>query len=83
MHIKIGLYRHYKGNLYQVIGLARHTEISDEIFVVYQAMQGDFDLFVRPYQMFIELVQYQEKTVARFEFLSSNFETLELSKKYD
>ncbi len=69
LHIKIGLYRHYKGNLYYVIGLAKHTETS-EVVVVYQGLYGDKDFFVRPYEMFIESVEYEGKIVSRFEFVS-------------
>ena len=71
MKINIGLYRHYKGNFYQVIGLAKHTETLD-IVVVYQGLYGDYDLFVRPYQMFIESVEYEGNIVPRFKFLNEN-----------
>lgn len=71
MKINIGLYRHYKGNFYRVIGLARHTETLD-ILVVYQGLYGDYDLFVRPYQMFIESVEHEGNIVPRFKFLNKN-----------
>lgn len=71
MQIKSGLYRHYKGNLYQVIGVARHTETSDYL-VVYQALYDDKDLFVRPIKMFTEFVEYEEKIIPRFQFLNKN-----------
>lgn len=52
-------YRHFKGNLYQVIGVATHTE-TEEKMVVYQAQYGERKLFVRPYEMFIEEVDRQK-----------------------
>ncbi len=50
-----GLYRHYKGNDYRVVGLARHSE-TEEPLVVYQALYGERGLWVRPAAMFIETV---------------------------
>jgi hypothetical protein len=60
-----GLYRHYKGNDYQVIGLARHTE-TEEALVVYQALYGARGLWVRPAAMFNETVETDGRHVARF-----------------
>lgn len=62
---KPGLYRHYKGNDYRVIGLARHTE-TEEAVVVYQALYGARGLWVRPAAMFNETVVVAGKTVPRF-----------------
>ncbi len=50
-----GIYRHYKGNDYEVIGTARHSE-TEELMVVYRTLYGNFDLWVRPYEMFVEKV---------------------------
>ena len=65
-------YRHFKGNLYKVIGIATHTE-TEEKMVVYQAQYGNYGLFVRPYQMFAEQIdpqKYPEATQAyRFELV--------------
>ena len=61
-----GLYRHYKGNEYRVIGLARHTE-TEETLVVYQALYGARGLWVRPAVMFIESVEISGRSVPRFE----------------
>lgn len=52
-------YRHFKGNLYKVIGIATHTE-TEEKMVVYQAQYGEYSLFVRPYQMFAERIDHQK-----------------------
>ena len=62
---KPGLYRHYKGNDYRVIGLARHSETLEPL-VVYQAMYGEKGLWVRPAAMFGETVEVNGRTVPRF-----------------
>ncbi|MBI2498504.1 MAG: DUF1653 domain-containing protein [Opitutae bacterium] len=60
-----GLYRHYKGNDYRVIGLARHSETLEPL-VVYQALYGERGLWVRPAAMFAETVEIGGKRVPRF-----------------
>lgn len=47
-----GLYRHFKGGLYTVLGVANHSE-NEEKMVVYRAEYGDHQLWVRPYSMFV------------------------------
>jgi len=59
-------YRHYKGNLYKVISLARHSETLEE-FVVYQALYGEKIIWIRPRSMFFEKVSIEGKEVQRFE----------------
>jgi hypothetical protein len=54
--IKPGLYEHYKGGMYRVIGVAKHSE-TQEPMVVYQALYGEGGLWVRPAAMFIEYVE--------------------------
>ncbi|AMB58801.1 DUF1653 domain-containing protein [Microterricola viridarii] len=63
--IRIGLYRHYKGALYDVIGVARHSE-TEEALVVYSPLVGDSGLWVRPLAMFVETVQVDGEDVPRF-----------------
>ena len=53
--IPIGIYRHYKGKRYHVLGSARHSE-TEEVFVVYKLLYGDGSSWVRPLDMFIEEV---------------------------
>lgn len=60
-----GRYRHYKGNEYQVLGLARHSE-SLEPLVVYQALYGERGLWVRPAAMWTETVVIEGRSVLRF-----------------
>jgi hypothetical protein len=61
-----GRYRHYKGNEYEVLGVARHSETMEEL-VVYRALYGEFGLWVRPRAMFLETVVVEGKVVPRFE----------------
>ena len=60
-----GLYRHYKGNDYQVIAVARHSETLEPV-VVYRALYGEGGLWVRPYAMFCEEVVVDGRSVRRF-----------------
>lgn len=60
-----GLYRHYKGNEYRVVGLARHSETLEPL-VVYAALYGERGLWVRPAAMFSETVEVAGRCVPRF-----------------
>lgn len=61
-----GRYRHYKGNEYEVIGVAKHSETEEE-FVVYRPLYGTVGgLWIRPRAMFEESITVQGKTVPRF-----------------
>lgn len=62
---KPGLYRHYKGKDYRVVGVARHTETKEPV-VVYQALYGGRGLWVRPAAMFNGTVEVGGKRVPRF-----------------
>ena len=66
--IKPGRYRHFKGNEYEVIGLARHSETQEEM-VVYRALYGDFGLWVRPARMWNETIERDGKTFRRFTYI--------------
>ena len=64
-NIPPGRYRHYKGNEYTVLGVARHSETLEEL-VVYRQEYGDRGLWVRPAAMFAETVIVEGKAVPRF-----------------
>ncbi|WP_394561886.1 DUF1653 domain-containing protein [Aquipseudomonas alcaligenes] len=70
MQLQPGLYRHYKGPQYRVFGSARHSE-TDEWVVVYQALYGDFGLWVRPLEMFCSTVELDGETVPRFALIEA------------
>ena len=66
--VRLGKYRHFKGEIYEVIGVAKHSETLKEL-VVYRALYGNNDLWARPLDMFLEEVEVDEKKVKRFEFI--------------
>ena len=66
MHsIKPGRYRHFKGNEYEVIGVAKDSETMEEV-VVYRALYGDHGLWVRPAKMFAETIERDGRVMKRF-----------------
>lgn len=75
MELKKGRYRHYKGNMYEVLDIARHSE-TEEWMVVYKTLYGDFSTWVRPYEMFVEEVEVDGVKTPRFEFVGKR--TLQL-----
>ncbi|HLS98497.1 MAG: DUF1653 domain-containing protein [Porticoccaceae bacterium] len=65
MPVTPGLYRHFKGNFYQVVDIARHSETGEEM-VVYRALYGERGLWVRPLALFDETLERDGKAVKRF-----------------
>lgn len=66
--VKLGKYRHFKGNEYEVIGIARHSESLEEM-VVYRALYEDGGMWVRPASMWNETVERDGKVFKRFTFI--------------
>ena len=74
-----GIYRHFKGNLYKVIALATHSE-EEKPYVIYRQMYGDFALWVRPLDMFLETIERDGMRFKRFQFLFRQNEADQLTK---
>jgi|TARA_B100000767_G_scaffold110377_1_gene105661 hypothetical protein len=63
--LKIGTYQHFKGNFYEVLHVAKHSE-TDELMVVYHPKNQPEDIWVRPLIMFDETIERQGKRIKRF-----------------
>lgn len=66
----LGIYRHYKGSLYQVLHTAQHSE-TEEALVVYRCLYGDYSVWVRPLSMFTEHVKHDTRWQPRFELVQA------------
>lgn len=67
--IKLGKYKHYKGNMYEVIGIANHSETLEKM-VIYKALYGDKEIWVRPLEMWDnDIVLKDGSVVKRFTFI--------------
>lgn len=69
--IRTGRYQHYKGMPYEVLGVAKHSEVLEE-FVVYRALYGDHELWIRPKSMFMEVVVIDGEPVPRFTYMGDS-----------
>ena len=67
-NIKLGKYKHFKGGEYEVLGVARHSESLDELFI-YKPLYGEGGTWVRPIEMFFDTREFESKTVPRFSFI--------------
>jgi len=68
------LYRHYKGNIYQWIDSAKHSETLEDLVVYKSLYTGEFpygQIWVRPYHMFFEMIEVERKLIPRFALLTS------------
>lgn len=70
MNLKIGIYEHYKGNRYRVIGVAKHSETLEDL-VVYECLHENkvSKLWVRPLSMFLEEVDVDGRKISRFKYV--------------
>lgn len=66
--IPLGVYSHYKGNQYEVVGFAKHSETLEDM-VIYKALYGERKMWVRPLSMWDNQIEVDGKTVKRFEYL--------------
>lgn len=67
-HPKPGIYRHFKGNEYELLEIVRHSETQEEM-ILYKALYGDFGLWVRPLSMWLETVKRDGYEGPRFAFI--------------
>jgi len=66
-----GIYQHYKGQIYQVFNVARHSETEEQL-VVYQCLYGDYSMWVRPLSMFVETVELEDgQIIPRFKLIQA------------
>ena len=68
--VALGIYEHYSGKRYQVLGVAQHTETSETV-IVYRSLYGDFALWVRPKSMFLEHIEKNGQLIPRFKLVSN------------
>jgi len=74
MKLQSGIYKHYKGNLYEVLTTEQHSE-TEEWMVVYKALYGEEGMWMRPYEMFVEKVEVDGEMVDRFAFVGRGVPT--------
>ena len=72
--ISLGVYRHYKGNQYEVIGFAKHSETLEDM-VIYKALYSEHGTWVRPLSMWENPIEVDGNTVKRFEYVGERIET--------
>ena len=68
--IQKGIWRHYKGNFYEVLSVAKHTETMEEI-VIYRAVKNNIQIWARPLEMFLEQIEFSGMMQPRFKFLGT------------
>jgi len=66
-----GIYKHYKGNFYELYHTAQHSE-TEERLVVYKALYGEQGIWVRPYEMFVEKVEVNGEMLERFAYVGES-----------
>lgn len=68
MTITKGIYKHFKGNRYEVLDVVRHSETQED-HVLYKALYGEGGLWIRPLDMFIETIERDGRSIKRFELI--------------
>ena len=66
--VQLGIYEHFKGKRYKVIGVGRHSETLEDM-VIYQELYDDKGLWVRPLAMFTEIIERDGKRIPRFKYI--------------
>lgn len=66
--MKLGKYKHFKGDFYEVMAEGKHSETQEEL-IIYKKLDGDNSIWVRPKSMFLEKVKVEGKEVPRFRFI--------------
>ena len=66
--MKLGIYAHYKGAMYKVTNVVKHSETEEEL-VLYQCQYGDYSWWVRPKTMFLESIEKDGASIARFKWI--------------
>ncbi len=69
--MKRGVYRHFKGNLYQLLDVARHSETGEKM-VIYRALYGERGLWVRPAAMWDEVIERDGRQCRRFTYVADD-----------
>ncbi|MBL4585124.1 MAG: DUF1653 domain-containing protein [Pseudomonadales bacterium] len=73
MTIQTGLYQHFKGNRYEVLGVVKHSETQED-HVLYKALYGEGGLWIRPLDMFVETIEREGKRFKRFQFIEDSLQ---------
>ncbi len=71
MTVKKGIYRHFKGNLYEVLEVGTHSETQEQQ-VVYRALYGERGIWIRPLAMFLDTVECDGNSCKRFTWIESS-----------
>lgn len=83
MSVELGYYKHFKGNLYQVVAVGKHSETGEEMVVykgLYDSPHGYGAVWIRPVAMFLETIERDGKVMRRFAPISSE-EAIEILNK--
>jgi hypothetical protein len=73
--LKLGVYRHFKGKLYELVAIAKHSETLEEM-AVYRALYEGGGVWVRPLYMWDETVVHNGQSLKRFTYIGENKENL-------